>query len=58
MCGRYILLASEIILGTFALVVEITSVLDGDGIPMLGPIGAIALGNDLSSDAHCANEAG
>lgn len=58
MCGRYILLASEIILGTFGLVVEITSVLDGDGIALLGPIGAITLGNDLPGDTHCANEAG
>ena len=57
MCGRYILLASEIVLGTFGLVVEITGVLDGDGIPLLGPIGAIALGQDLSSDTHGANEA-
>ena len=57
-CGRYILLASEIILGTLGLVVEVTSVLNGDGIPFLGPIRAIALGEDLPSDTHDANEAG
>ena len=50
---EYILLATEIVLGTLGLVVEIASILDGDGIPLLGPIGAVALGDDLPSDTHC-----
>ena len=58
MCGRYILLASKIILGTLGLIVKITGVLNGDGITLLGPIRAIALGNDLPSDTHYANGAG
>lgn len=52
-CVRYVLLASKIILGTLGLVVEIASVLYGDGIPCLGPIGAVAFGDDLPSDTHC-----
>ena len=52
MCGRYILLATKIILGTLSLVVEVTGVLNGDGITLLGLICAVALGNDLSSDTH------
>ncbi len=57
MCCIYVLLASEIILGALGLVVEIASVLDSDGIPLLGPIGAVALSDDLPSDTHCASEA-
>ena len=57
MCGRYVLLASEIVLAV-GFVIEIASVLDCDGIPLLGPIGAVALGDDLPSDTHCASEAG
>ncbi len=53
----YVLLASEIILGALGLVVEIASVFDSDGIPLFGPIGAVALGDDLPSDTHCASEA-
>ena len=55
MVEEYILLASEVVLGPLGLVVEITSVLDGDGVSLLRPIGAVALGDDLSSDAHYAN---
>ena len=55
MVGEYILLASEVVLGSLGLVVEITSVLDGDGISLFRPIGAVALGDDLSSDADYAN---
>ena len=51
--SEYILLASEISLAV-GLVVEIASILDGDGIPLLGPIGAIALGDDLPGDTHFA----
>ena len=58
MCGRYILLASKIILGTLILVVEVTGVLNGDGITLLGLIRAVALGNDLPSDTHDADGAG
>lgn len=58
MYGRYVLLASEIILRAFGLVVEIASVLNGDAIPLLGLIGAVALGDDFPSDTHCAGEAG
>lgn len=54
----YVLLASEIILGALGLVVEIASVLDGDGIPLLGPISAVALSEDLPSDTHCVGGAG
>lgn len=53
MCGRYVLLAPKIILGAFGLVVEIASVLNGDVIPLLGLVGAVALGDDFSSDTHC-----
>lgn len=53
MCSEYILLPSEIILAV-GLVVEIAGVFDGDGIPLLGPIGAVALGDDLPSDTHSA----
>lgn len=56
MCSEYILLPSEIILAV-GLVVEIAGVFDGDGIPLLGPIGAVALSDDLPSDTHCASEA-
>ena len=49
---RYVLLASEIIFRSLGLVVEIAGVLDGDGIPFLGFIGAIALSDDLPSDTH------
>lgn len=52
MCGRYVLLASEIILGALGLVVQIASVLDGDNIALLGLVGTVALGDDLPSDAH------
>ncbi len=58
MCGRYVLLASEIILGALGLVVEITSILNGDFIPLLRLIGAVALGDDLPSDTHDANGSG
>ena len=58
MCGRYILLAAIIILGTLILVVEVTGVLNGDGITLLGLIRAVALGDDLPSDTHDANGAG
>lgn len=57
-CGRDLLLASEIILGALGLVVEVASVLDGDGIPLLGSIGAVALGDNFPSDTHCARGAG
>ena len=55
---RYVLLASEIILGALGLFVEIASVLDGDGISLLRLIGAIALGDNLPYDAHGANKIG
>ena len=57
MRGKYVLLASIIVLGTLGLVVEIASVLDGDSVPLLGLIAAVALGDDLSSDTHCASGA-
>ena len=50
----HILLASEIIFGALGLVVEVASVLDGDLIPFLGLVGAVALGDNLPSDTHCA----
>ena len=56
-CGRYILLASIIILGTLVLVVEVTGVFDGDSITLLGLVRAVALGNDLPSDTHDAKGA-
>ena len=52
-----VLLASEIILGALGLVIEITSVLDGDSIALLGPVGAVSLGDDFPSDTHYANGA-
>ena len=58
MCGRHVLLASKIVLGALGLVVEIAGVLNGDSVPLLGSIAAVALGDDLSSDAHYANGAG
>ena len=58
MLGRHVLLASEIVLGTLGLIVKIAGVFDGDGISFLRPVGAVAFGNDLSGDTHCANEAG
>ena len=58
LCGRYILLASIIILGTLGLVVEVTGVFNGDGITLLGLIRAVALGNNFPSDTHDANGAG
>lgn len=57
-CGRHVLLASKIILGALGLVVEVASVLDGDSIPLLRLIGAVALGDDLPSDTHYASGAG
>ena len=57
MRGKYVLLASIIVLGTLGLVVEIASVLDGDSVPLLGLIAAVALGDDLSSDTHYASGA-
>ena len=51
---KHILLASEIIFGALGLVVEIASVLDGDLIPLLGLVGAVALVDNLPSDTHCA----
>ena len=57
-CGSDILLASEIILRALGLLVEITGVLDGDGIALLGPIRAITLGDDFPSNTHYANGVG
>ena len=57
LCGRYILLASIIILGTLVLVVKVTGVLNGDCITLLGLIRAVALGNYFPSDTHDANGA-
>lgn len=51
---NHILLASEIIFGALGLVVEVASVLDGDLIPFLGLVGAVALGDNFPSDTHCA----
>ena len=58
MCGRYVLLASKVVLGALGLVVEIAGVLNGDSVPLLGFIAAVALGDDLSSDTHYASGAG
>lgn len=58
MCGRHVLLASKIFFFAYVLVVEVASVLDGDNIPLLGFIAAVALGDDLPSDTHCASGAG
>lgn len=55
MFGGYLLLASEIILRALGLIVEITSVLNGDGIPLLRLVRAVALGDDLPSDTHYAS---
>lgn len=55
---RHVLLASAIILGALELVVDIASILDGDGIPLLGLIGTVALGDDLPSDTHCGSGVG
>ena len=51
---KHILFAPEIIFGALGLVVEVASVLDGDLIPFLGLVGAVALVDNLPSDAHCA----
>ena len=51
---NHILLASEIIFGALSLVVEVASVLDGDLIPFLRLVGAVALVDNLPSDTHCA----
>lgn len=58
MRGRYVLLASIVVLGALGLVVEIAGVLDGDSIPLLWFIAAVALGDDLPSDTHYASGAG
>ena len=51
---KHILLASEIVFGALGLIVEVASVLDGDLIPFLGLVGAVALVDNLPSDTHCA----
>ena len=58
MRGRYVLLAAIIVLGALGLVVEIAGVLDGDIVPLLWFVAAIALGDDLPSDTHYASAAG
>lgn len=58
MRGRYVLLASEVVLGALSLVVEIAGVFDGDSIPLLWFIAAVALGDDLPSDTHYADGGG
>ena len=57
-CGHHVLLASEVIFGALGLVVEISSVLDGDGSTLLGLVGTVALGDDLPGDTHFAGGAG
>ena len=58
MIGGYLLLASEIILRALGLIVEITGVLNGDGIPLLRLVRAVALGDNLPSDTHSASGMG
>lgn len=50
----YSLLASVIVLGSLGLVIEVAGVFDCDSVSVLGPIGAVALGDDLTCDTHCA----
>ena len=53
----HILLASEIILFAFGLVVEVASVFNAHLIPLLWLVDAIALGDDLLCNSHCASGA-
>jgi len=49
--GRNALFASEVVVA-FAWVVEVARVLNGHLVTVLGPVGAIASGEDLSCNTH------
>lgn len=51
--GGDTLLASKVRLRSLRLIIEVACVLDGDLIPNVGLVSAIALCDDLPSDTHC-----
>lgn len=53
MAWGYPLFAPKVLLRSLGLIVEIACVFDGDFIPDLGLVSAIALGDELPSDTHC-----
>lgn len=50
--GEDRLLAPKVCLCSFGLIVEIACIFDGDLVPDLGLVGAIALSDDFPCDSH------
>lgn len=51
--GGYTLLPSKVGIRPFGFIVEVPGVVNSDFVPDLGPVCAIASGDNLPSDAHC-----